>query len=194
MKKKVATSRHKLLLNQNAALLQQLQTLYQQLDKKMQREWQRSLPLEELLSDRWRRANELGFDNEASIYASAIVFGKVKVGKKTWIGPNTILDGSGGRITIGEYCNISAGSQIYTHDSIAWCLSGGKTAAKKGAVTIGKCTYIGPQVVIQRGVKIGHHCVIGALSMVNRDIPPYSFAVGSPCRVIGVVKQDKYGR
>src|SRR5712664_2912096 len=74
--------------------------------------WERDLPLEELISDRWERARALGFGDGASIYQSSYVYGKVSVGPKTWIGPLTVLDGSG-ELTIGAYCSISAGVQIY---------------------------------------------------------------------------------
>lgn len=175
-------------------LQQQLLQLRQQLDQDMQKRWQRSLSFDELLSDRWQRAQQLRFGKAASIYSSSLVYGKVKVGAHSWIGPYTLLDGSGGSIVIGTYCNISAGVQIYTHDTIHWCLSAGRSKPRQAPVRIGNSTYIGPQTLIQQGVKIGDHCVIGANSVVNRSIPPYSFAVGSPCKVIGKVKRDAKGK
>jgi acetyltransferase-like isoleucine patch superfamily enzyme len=51
-------------------------------------------------------------------------------------------------------------------------------------VTIGRETWLGENVVVLPGVIIGKHCVIGANSVVNRSIPDYSVAVGSPARVI----------
>ena len=174
-------------------LLERLHKLYAQLDERMRSEHQRSFGLEELLSDRWQRAEKLGFASGASIYASCAVFGEVVVGEKSWIGPGTILDGSGGQLTIGSFCNISAGAQIYTHDTVQWCLSGGKAKARREAVSIGDCTYIGPNVVVQAGVSIGDHCVIGANALVNRSVPPYSFACGNPCRVVGRVVEDHDG-
>lgn len=44
--------------------------------------------------------------------------------------------------------------------------------------------WIGEQVTILPGVKIGKGCVIGAMSLVNKSIPPYSIAVGIPAKVI----------
>ena len=52
-----------------------------------------------------------------SCYNNVLIIGDVKVGKNTWIGPNVILDGSGG-LEIGDFVSISAGVQIYTHDSL----------------------------------------------------------------------------
>jgi acetyltransferase-like isoleucine patch superfamily enzyme len=60
-----------------------------------------------------------------------------------------------------------------------------------GAVHIGAGTWLAYNVCVLPNVKIGEHCLIGALSVVNRDIPPYSIAVGSPARV---VKQYDFDR
>lgn len=51
-------------------------------------------------------------------------------------------------------------------------------------VLIGDGSYIGYNSVIVGNVKIGKHCVIGANSVVTKDVPDYCVAVGSPARVI----------
>ena len=50
-------------------------------------------------------------------------------------------------------------------------------------VTIGNHVWIGGSVVIIPGVRIGDCCVIGAGSVVTKDIPAWSLAAGNPCRV-----------
>jgi acetyltransferase-like isoleucine patch superfamily enzyme len=164
-----------------------VQDSYQRLQQNMRERWQRDLPFEELLFDRWERAKSLGFGDRANIYHNSYVYGDVKVGNHTWIGPFTLLDGTGG-LTIGEYCNISAGVQIYTHDTVKWVLSGGKAEYEYAPVSIGDCVHIGSQSVIKKGVTVGAHSVIGACSFVNKDIPPYTVAVGVPCRPSGRVE------
>lgn len=52
------------------------------------------------------------------------------------------------------------------------------------AVRIGNRSWIGHGSVVLPGVTIGHHVVIGANSVVTRDIPDYSVAVGAPARVV----------
>lgn len=170
-------------------LIQQTKELYTHLRSAVRERWQRDLPLEEMLFDRWERAASLGFGKGTSIYHNSYVFGQVQVGENTWIGPFTLLDGSGG-LTIGDYCSISTCVQIYSHDTVKWAVSGGKAAYERAAVQIGNCCYIGSQTIIAKGVTIGEHSVIGSGSFVNRDIPPYTVAVGSPCRPIGRVEID----
>lgn len=158
----------------------------------MRRDWQRDLPFEEMLFDRWKRAKSLDFGEGSSIYYNSYVYGDVKVGKNTWIGPYTLLDGSGG-LEIGNYCSISAGVHIYSHDTVKWALSGGKAEYEHARVKIGNCCYIGPQTIISKGVKIGNHCLIGANSLVNTDLESYSIAGGSPCKIIGKVRINERG-
>ena len=95
-----------------AELAAQLKALYEAQDEGLRLEWDRSLPFADGLLDRWERARRLGFGEDASIYNSALVYGDVSVGRGTWIGPYTLLDGSGGGLSIGAYCSISAGVQI----------------------------------------------------------------------------------
>jgi acetyltransferase-like isoleucine patch superfamily enzyme len=140
--------------------------------------------------DRWEKARFLGFGAGASIYDNSYVFGEVKVGAHTWVGPFTILDGSGG-LEIGEYCSISSGVQIYSHETINWAISGGKAPYEYAPVKIGSRCYIGPNTVIAKGVTIGDGCIIGSGSLVLNDIPSGSKAFGTPCRVVaGIPKSE----
>jgi len=166
--------------------------LYEKLRAAIRKQWKRDLPFEELLFDRWERAKSLGFGEGSSIYQNSYVYGDVTVGKNTWIGPYTLLDGSGG-LVIGDYCSISAGVHIYTHDTVKWTLSGGKAEYERQPVRIGSCCYIGAETIITRGVQVGDHCLIGAGSFVNRDIPSFSIAFGAPCRIVGKVTVDQAG-
>jgi acetyltransferase-like isoleucine patch superfamily enzyme len=145
-------------------------------------EFKRTLPFGDYVSDRWDKARSLGFGEGASIYDSAHVFGAVSVGRNTWIGPFTILDGSGG-LTIGDNCSISAGVQIYSHDTVAWATSSGTADYAYAPTTIGSRCYLGPNTVVAKGVSIGDGAVIGANSLVLGDIPAGAKAYGSPARV-----------
>lgn len=64
-----------------------------------------------------------------------------------------------------------------------------QSIVQKGqTVTIGDGSYIGINVVIVGNVKIGKHCVIGANSVVTKDVSDYCVAVGSPTKVIKNIK------
>lgn len=152
----------------------------------VQQRWKRSLPFADYIVDRWDKAHALGFGEGSSIYDSALVLGDVKVGQNTWIGPFTVLDGSG-LLTIGSNCSISAGVQIYSHDSVQWAVSGGSAPYEYAPTFIGDKCYIGPHSVITKGVRIGTGCIIGANSLVLSDIPDNSTAFGSPCKIAGLV-------
>jgi acetyltransferase-like isoleucine patch superfamily enzyme len=58
----------------------------------------------------------------------------------------------------------------------------------KGPTRIGSNVWCGASVVVTGGVTIGERCVIGANSVVTRDIPPFSIAAGSPAKVIREVE------
>jgi len=170
----------------------ELLEIFEELRKQRMRQWKRVLPVGDEISDRWEKAKFLGFGEGTSVYDSSLVIGDVKVGKNTWIGPFTVLDGSGG-LEIGDYCSIASGVQIYTHETIFWALSGGKMEYGRAKTVIGNCCYLGPNTIVSKGVKIGDHCLIGAGSVVNKDLEPCTIAAGSPCQTIGRVKLNEKG-
>jgi acetyltransferase-like isoleucine patch superfamily enzyme len=166
--------------------------LYERRDRETKASLNRSLPLIESVSDRWERASAQGWGPGTSIYHLSYVFGDVQVGEHTWIGPYTLLDGSG-RLTIGSWCSISSGVQIYTHNTVNWAVSGGAAEYEHSPTTIGDRCFIGPLAVVAMGVTIGPRCVVGAHSFVNRDLPEGSVAVGVPARPVGRVLVDDGG-
>lgn len=138
--------------------------------KETKDKYNRHISIQDLFSDRWETAKFYGFGEGSSCYNNVLIIGNVSVGKKSWIGPNVILDGSG-KLIIGDFVSISAGAQIYTHDSVLWSNSLGKEKIKTATTSIGNGVFIGPNSIIQKGVKIGDKAIIGAMSFVNQDIP-----------------------
>jgi acetyltransferase-like isoleucine patch superfamily enzyme len=162
-----------------AEFRQSVRDLVRALRHEMRKKFGRHVPVGDLLTDRWEVARDYGFGEGTSCYDNVLILGDVKVGKHCWIGPNVILDGQGG-LTIGDHCDISAGVQIYTHHTVARCLSGGVAPIELGPVRVGSRVYVGPQSIIEKGVTIGDRVVIGAMSLVNRDIPSDAKAWGIP--------------
>ena len=165
-------------------LLSALRVLLADLDRQMREKHSRHVSVGDLLTDRWELARTLGFGDGTSCYDNVLVLGKILVGRNCWIGPNVILDGTG-ELTIGDNVDISAGAQIYTHDTVARVRSAGVAAIERAPTRIGSRVYIGPQTVIQKGVTIGNDVTIGAMSLVNRDIPDGVRAWGIPARPVG---------
>ncbi len=172
-------------------LMDALRQLYAACDDELLKTHERSLPFADaVLRNRWQRAERLGFDDSVSLYDSAMVFGDVTVGQHTWIGPGVILDGTGGGLTIGAYCSISAGVHIYTHDTVLWALSEGGAPKRMARVEIGDCCHIGAQSVILPGIVIGRRCVVAANSVVNGTVADGTIVGGTPARRLGRVEEE----
>ena len=107
----------------------------------------------------------------------------IEVGENFYANVNlVILDGT--KVTIGDNAFIAPNVGIYTagHPLDAERRNQGLEYAYP--IRIGNNVWIGAHSVILPGVTIGDHVVIGAGSVVTKDIPSYSLAVGNPCRVI----------
>jgi acetyltransferase-like isoleucine patch superfamily enzyme len=74
---------------------------------------------------------------------------------------------------------------------VNWAVSGGTAAVERALVSIGDRCYIGPNVIISKGVTIGNGCIIGANSFVNTDIPSGMKAWGTPARIIKMTEENK---
>lgn len=168
-------------------LLPAIRDLYRRQLEELRRRWNRDLPFQDAVFDRWDRARELGFGEGSSIYNSAMVFGDVDVGDATWIGPGVLLDGSGGGLSIGAYCSISAGVQVYTHDTVAWSVSLGALERTEAPVSVGSGCHLGAASIVLPGATIGERCVVGAGSVVKGPVPDRTVVAGTPARPIGKV-------
>lgn len=111
--------------------------------------------------------------------------GEPVIGEGCWIGAFCVIDGSGG-LTIGAGCNLSAGTQIYTHSTVARCVSEGSRTIERRPTSLGHHVYVGANAVILMGSEIGDHCVVAAGAVVAEGTvaPPYSVLRGVPARVI----------
>lgn len=109
------------------------------------------------------------------------------IGKYTYIGKNTFIT----KAKIGNYCsvanNVSIGpgehnlSKISTNSLF---YSNEYDELTKLNCNIQNDVWIGVDSIILRGVTIGNGAIIGANSVVTKDIPEYAIAVGNPAKVI----------
>ncbi|NJL78010.1 MAG: acyltransferase [Richelia sp. RM2_1_2] len=116
----------------------------------------------------------------------------IKIEQDTFIGPYVCIAGPG-NIKIGKNCLIAAHSGLFANnhnftDPFEYIAKQGITS--KGIVIEDDC-WLGHNVTVIDGVTIGKGCVIGAGSVVTKDIPPYSIAVGTPAKVVKSRLQDK---
>ncbi len=118
----------------------------------------------------------------------------ISIGENGYIGPFCILGGGGG-ITLGR--NVTLGASV---DLLAENHRFGSTDApinqqgviRKGIVIEDDC-WIGNKAVVLDGVTIGRGSVIGAASVVTRDVPPWSVAAGNPARLLRSRLREKQG-
>lgn len=113
---------------------------------------------------------------------------RIHVGKNFFANYNcTILDVAD--VIIGDNCQLAPNVAIYTagHPLHPDSRNSGYEYGKK--ITIGDNVWIGGNTVICPGVNIGSNVVIGAGSVVTKDIPDWSIAVGNPCKVQKVITE-----
>ena len=107
----------------------------------------------------------------------------MRLGKNVWIGPHVQIDHSHAwLVSIGDETVIASRAIILAHDASTRRHIG---YTKIGRVRIGSRTFIGAGAIILPGVSIGDDVVIGAGSVVTRDVPDGCVAAGNPCRVVG---------
>ena len=109
----------------------------------------------------------------------------ISLGDRVSIHENTTIGGKG-KITIGNHvaiahnCSIISESHIFSDNDILIKDQGLTTEP----IFIGNNVWLGCKVAVLGNVRIGNGCVIGAGSVVTKDIPENTVAVGNPCRVI----------
>lgn len=111
---------------------------------------------------------------------------RLKIGQGTAIQPHVHI-GAAHQVILGKHVLIASNVYITDHDH-DWLdpMDPASTNSRllTGPVHIGDYTWLGENVMVLKGVTIGERSVVGAGSIVTRDIPPMSIAVGSPAKVI----------
>jgi acetyltransferase-like isoleucine patch superfamily enzyme len=94
-------------------------------------------------------------------------------------------------VTIGDYVSFNGNFNLLTHDWGTYVLRNyyKEFIPSSGMVTIGSNVVFGRNVTILKGVSIGNNCIIGNGSIVTRNIPDNSVAVGVPAKVISTLEE-----
>ncbi|MCX2449872.1 acyltransferase [Pedobacter sp. PLR] len=109
--------------------------------------------------------------------------GDVIIGNQTIVGIGNVIIGP---VTIGNEVmlaqNIVISALNHGYEDVEISPRRQKESCKQ--ITIEDDVWVGSNSVITAGVTLGKHCIIGAGSIVTKDVPPFSVAVGNPAKVI----------
>lgn len=132
---------------------------------------------------------DIRFKDDVQIDRNVIIWGGKKdiiVEKRVYIGPGSIIYGHGG-VEIGKDSLLGDNVRLISLDhgykdiSKLIRLQGGY----QSKIKIGKDIWLGSSVIVLKGVSIGDGAIIGAGTVVTKDIPDYSIAAGVPAKIIG---------
>jgi UDP-N-acetylbacillosamine N-acetyltransferase len=129
----------------------------------------------------FNRVIEYGFEVISLVHRGAILGSGVEIGKGVVIMPNVVVNAKA-KIGNGVILNSSS---IIEHESIIGDFAHiSPNVALAGNVKVGKNTQIGIGSSVIQGISIGDFCMVGAGSVVVKDIPSFTLSYGNPCRVI----------
>ena len=111
----------------------------------------------------------------------------VKIGKGVFINSNCLMMGRGG-ITIEDDVQIAANVQLISNNHDPYDLS----VLLCRPVLIQEGAWIGAGATILPGVRVGRHAVVGAASVVTKDVPDYAVVVGNPAKIVKMLDESKF--
>lgn len=116
------------------------------------------------------------------------------VGKNVFVGDYVRVDKNhADLIYIDDYAHLTSGCRLLCHQRDLSHYHVGDNAAdcgyRLGEIHIGKGVMIGMETMIMPGVTIGDGAIVGAMSLVTKDIPPYTIATGHPARVVKAIAE-----
>lgn len=110
----------------------------------------------------------------------------IEIGEEFFANTNmVVLDEA--KVTFGDHVFIGPNCSFYTAEHPLDRELRDKGFETAHPITVGNSVWFGGNVTVLSGVTIGDNCVIGAGSVVTKDIPSNSVAVGNPCRVIRTI-------
>jgi carbonic anhydrase/acetyltransferase-like protein (isoleucine patch superfamily) len=133
------------------------------------------------------------------IAPSAVVVGKVSLGKHTSVWWHSVLRGDTEPITIGDGSNVQDGCVLHTDPGYPLVIGRDVTVGHMVALhgcTIGDGSLIGIGAVILTGATVGRNCLIGARALIpeGKTIPDNSLVMGAPGKVVREVTPEHVAR
>ncbi len=112
--------------------------------------------------------------------------GEIIIRENTYIGRNSVLQSSKGcRIYIGQNCKIGPFFSVWTQTAEVDCDFNSESIAPKfGNIIINDGVWIGTHVYISPGITVGENSIIGANSVITKDVPPYAIMGGVPAKIL----------
>ena len=131
--------------------------------------------------------DNLGEGSYVNAPVLGVCFDHIKIGKNVVINSNMLAMARGG-ITIEDDVQIAANVQLLTNNHDPYerrILPCRPILIKKGA-------WIGAGATILPGICVGAHAIVGAASVVTKDVPDYAVVVGNPARVVKMLDAEKF--
>ena len=115
----------------------------------------------------------------------------ISIGKDCMVSWGAKIDVRGGTIIIGDRCIITHGCIILSHDRSKRRIYPKDKDIVKGFVRLGNDVFVGVNSVILSDVTIGDYSIVGAGSVVTKDVPPNVVVAGNPARIIKKLSSTK---
>lgn len=106
----------------------------------------------------------------------------LRIGNHVYMGAKILFD-LAASVTIKDDAAVGSYSCFVTHFDVGDRPLKNRFPRQEGSIVVGKGSFVGDGAMILHGVTIGDYALVGAMSLVNRDLPANAVAYGVPCRV-----------
>jgi acetyltransferase-like isoleucine patch superfamily enzyme len=153
-----------------------------------------------------RIGDDVAIDDQCVLDAKGAANRGIEIGRRVFLGRNTILACKDGDIVLEDGVNISYNCVVFSGSSVrlgadallaAFCyvVGGGHAFGRvdvpvvrqerpSRGIEVGRGAWLGTGVTVLDGVRLGHDAVVGAHAVVAEDLPPFAVAAGVPARVV----------